>query len=153
MAGLAVLLAIASLVYVRIAPSNPAAWHVDPLTVQQAKARNNWRIAPGDTAGANAAAPVYTVPAEDLAHALDRVATEEPAARRLAGAPETLWTTYLQRSRWVGFPDYVSVRVVPLDENRSSLAILSRSRFGADDLGANRKRVERWLAALAPLQE
>ena len=152
-AGLAVLLAIGSLAWVRLAPSDPAGWHVDPLTGPERGAANSWLVAPEGGAGVDAVAPVYPVPAEDLAQALDAVAREEPSTERVAGRPQDLWTTYLQRSRWIGFPDYVSVRAVPLNGDRSTLAIFSRSRFGSDDLGVNRARVERWLAALAPLQE
>jgi uncharacterized protein (DUF1499 family) len=58
--------------------------------------------------------------------------------------------TYVQRSRFWGFPDYVSVRAVDLGDGSSALAIFSRSRYGASDLGVNRARVDAWLARLPP---
>ena len=51
------------------------------------------------------------------------------------------------RSRVWGFPDYVSVRVLPGDaEGTSTLAILSRLRFGRSDVGVNAARMQTWLA-------
>lgn len=47
--------------------------------------------------------------------------------------------------RW---PDRVSVRAYPADAGGSTFALYSRSIFGESDLGANRKRVERWLSKL-----
>jgi uncharacterized protein (DUF1499 family) len=40
------------------------------------------------------------------------------------------------------------MEVVPLDAERATLAVYSRSRYGRRDFGVNAKRVEAWLAAL-----
>lgn len=150
-AALVALLAVGGLAWIRLAPSHTEDWHVDPLAVPARDAANSWLVAPeGD---ADMVARTYAAPARELAGGLDAAALAEPGTARLAGRPEDLWTTYIQRSRWLGFPDYISARSVPLDEGRSTLAIFSRSRFGSHDLGVNRRRVERWLATLAPLQE
>jgi uncharacterized protein (DUF1499 family) len=76
----------------------------------------------------------------------------EPLVQRLAGGPGEDWTTYVLRSRVFGFPDYASVRVLDGAAGTSSLAIFARARFGRSDLGVNRARVEKWLAALTPMQ-
>ena len=60
--------------------------------------------------------------------------------------------TYVQRSAWMRFPDYISVRALPAGDKRATLAVFSRSRYGASDLGVNAKRVSAWLAAI-PLPE
>jgi uncharacterized protein (DUF1499 family) len=153
LAALAVVLAVASVGWVRLAPDQPQQWHIDPTMAPDEAQPNAWRVAPAGVAGVDAVAPVFAVPAERLALALDEAALAEPGTERLAGRPEDLWTTYVQRSPWVGFPDYVSVRAVARDDGTSSLAIFSRSRYGRGDMGVNRARVERWLAALAPLEE
>jgi uncharacterized protein (DUF1499 family) len=152
-AALAALLAVASVGWVRLAPSDPAQWHIDPEIAPDEAQPNAWRVGPVEEAGTDAVAPVYAVPADELARALDAVALAEPVAERLAGRPEDLWTTYVQRSEWMRFPDYISVRTLELDDRGSTLSIYSRSRFGRDDMGVNRARVERWLAALEPLEE
>jgi uncharacterized protein (DUF1499 family) len=151
--ALAAVLAIVSVGWVRLAPSDPAQWHVDPRLAPDEAQPNAWRVGPTPDAGVDAVAPVYAVPAEELARALDEVALAEPATERLDGRPEDLWTTYVQRSEWMRFPDYISVRALELEDGGSTLSIFSRSRFGRDDRGVNRARVGRWLDALEPLEE
>lgn len=136
--------------YVRLAGDDPARWHVDPITAAPTGNPNSWRVGPeGEGQPVDAPAPVFALEAGDLAAALDRVALGDVRTKRLAGAPEDLWVTYVQRSRLMGYPDYVSVRVVPLGPGRATLAIYSRARYGQSDLGVNRARVEKWLAGLA----
>ncbi len=128
---------------------DPARWHADPLVAERTGRPNDYLVAPEGMA----AAPVDRVfePAAGSPAALmDRlhaVATAEPRVSVVAGRPEDLFVTYVQRSAVFGFPDYVSVRAVPVGEG-AGLAIWSRSRFGYSDLGVNAARVERWLAAL-----
>lgn len=57
--------------------------------------------------------------------------------------------TYIQRSFLFRFPDYIYVKFIALDNNTSSLIIFSRSKYGYSDLGVNKRRVLRWLKALA----
>ena len=51
--------------------------------------------------------------------------------------------TYVTRSKWMGFPDYTTVR-----NSEEVLELWARSRFGQSDLGVNRARVEDWLQRL-----
>ncbi|MSO64394.1 MAG: DUF1499 domain-containing protein [Alphaproteobacteria bacterium] len=55
---------------------------------------------------------------------------------------------YVRRSLILETPDVVTVRFLPLDRERSTLAIYSRSLYGLTDFGVNRRRTEAWLAAL-----
>jgi uncharacterized protein (DUF1499 family) len=48
----------------------------------------------------------------------------------------------------MNFPDTISVRFYALEENRSTLAVYSRSHYGYYDLGVNRRRVQSWLLEL-----
>lgn len=146
LAGLLVVAGVASAVWVRVAPSDPAVWHVDPRPGVSTGKPNEALLLPGQ------GAPVYGVPPLDLAARLDAVAMAEPRTARLAGGPEDGFTTYVQRSRWLAFPDYISVRVEPA-EGGATLAIWSRSRFGHSDLGVNAARLERWLQPLKPLEQ
>ena len=146
---LGVVLVAAGIAWVRLAPSDPARWHVDPLSAEP----------PGDSGvlltpdAAGGGAPVYEVPAEELLAAFDRFVTEQPRVTRLAGGAGEGRVTYVARTKWVGFPDYVTVEAVPLGEDRATLAILSRQRFGQSDLGVNRKRVQGWLETFDPAAE
>jgi uncharacterized protein (DUF1499 family) len=155
--GLAVIaaVALAGVLYVRLAPSDPARWHVDPLTAPGTGSPNSWRVLPAGAQGrrADAAAPRFQLPPEALAEAVDTYALSRPRTVRIAGGPDRMWMTYVQRSRWMRFPDYISVRVMPAGAGGSTLAIYSRARFGRSDLGVNRARVEKWLADLDALAQ
>lgn len=147
--GGAVLVILALAVGFRLVPSDPGVWHVDPATAPGTQRPNAWRIGPdGMEVPADAPAPVFRATATELARAIDAVALAEPRTRRLAGDPDSLWTTYVQRSRLMGYPDYVSVRVIDLGDGRATLALYSRARFGYSDMGVNSARVARWMAGL-----
>jgi uncharacterized protein (DUF1499 family) len=143
---------IALALYVRVAPSEPTRWHVDPLSAPGTGHPNQFRVGPEGSPGADATTPTYRVPPRELALAVDALAMAQPRTTRLAGGPDGLWTTYLHRSRLMGFPDFTSVRVVEA-EGGARLAVFARARFGRSDLGVNRARVEKWLEALAPMAQ
>jgi uncharacterized protein (DUF1499 family) len=138
--------------YVHAAPSELERWHVDPLAAPGTGRPNQYRVGPAGIGDVDATTPVYRVPPRELAHAVDALAMALPRATRLAGGPDGLWTTYVHRSRLMGFPDYTSVRVTETDDG-ATLGIFGRARFGGSDLGVNRARVEKWLEALAPMAQ
>lgn len=140
----AVMVALAGALYFRMVPDDPAQWHVDPLTATKPETPNAVLIRPE---GGDSTAPVHPVAPEVLAEAWDAVALGSPRTRRIAGGPEALWMTYVQRSALMGFPDYVSVRVIPA-EGGATVAAFSRSRYGQSDLGVNARRLARWQAAV-----
>lgn len=120
------------LVYVRLAPSDPARWHIDPLALPDPASPNFAR-----------ADELIAAPAETVAARLAAVAQAEGAVR-LAG--DDRFATWVSRSRWMGFPDYTTIRLEPA-EGGTRLIALARARFGYSDLGVNRARLERWIAA------
>ncbi len=145
LALLAVLLAGPA--WIRLAPADPARWHVDPLAVATPVRVGHALIRPE---GGDAAAPVWDMAPAALLAAFDRVARAQPRVSVLAGSVDDGMITYVVRSRFMGFPDYVSVRALPAGDGGSTLAIFARQRFGLDDLGVNRTRTAAWLAALPP---
>lgn len=137
----------AGLAWIRLAPSDPTRWHVDPLAAPPPGA-GGVVLRPGSPDGA---APVWPVPATELLAAFDRhVRAVTPRLRVLAGSVREGRITYVVRSRLFGFPDYVTVAALPLGPGESTLAILSRLRFGRSDLGVNRARVQGWLRGFRP---
>ncbi len=136
--------AVSLAAYIRLAPIDASVWHVDPVTAVPAHAGAAHKVLPD----ADPAAPVFGLGAGELARAFDAVALADVRTRRVAGSPEDLHVTYVQRSRVLGFPDLVSVRFLDREDGGSTLAIFSRSRFGRSDFGVNRARVEKWLADL-----
>jgi uncharacterized protein (DUF1499 family) len=72
----------------------------------------------------------------------------EPRTYVAAEFPDHLQIHYVVRSAMFNFPDLVTVQVNPVDPDRSTIVIWSRSYYGQSDLGVNRKRTTAWLAAL-----
>ena len=126
---LIVLVVLGGLAWIRLAPSNPAQWHVDPqVTADQDLASGvRRRIAGG----------------EGAMQALHAIILETPRTEVLAGSPEEDRVTYITRSLWMGFPDYTTVQ-----NAEDHLELWARQRFGQSDLGVNKQRVEDWLREL-----
>jgi hypothetical protein len=131
--------------WVRLAPSDPALWHVDPLTVAARGARNSYLLRDG--AGADGPALQVAMPAPEVAARLAAIATTTPRTQVLAGQGD--FVTWVTRSALWGFPDYTSIRVLPAGSG-ASVAVFARARFGDGDLGVNRARVDAWLRQLSP---
>ncbi len=140
-AAAAVLLGVVA--YIRLAPHDPARWHEDPTLVARPSTPNYHLIR---LVGGDAIAPVFDATPAALAQALDDVARDD-GAELIAGSVEDGRMTYVTRTRWMGYPDYTSVKVTEVGEG-ASFAAFARARFGQSDLGVNRARLERWTAAL-----
>ena len=141
-AALAILALAGVATGMRLVGSDPAVWHANLTRAVRPGTPNDFLAA---TAGFTAAHPDLVLKPDERNPAaffrvVDRVAMGEPRTRRLAGSPGEGRITYVQRSRVFGFPDYITVQARGRDR-----AIWSRARFGRDDLGVNRTRVERWL--------
>lgn len=123
--------------YIRLAPSDPARWHVPPAGAEGP---------PGEIVPVKGGATLHLTardPAALLA-ALDVVALATPRTQRLAGSVEEGRITWITRSQLWGFPDYTTAEVTP-----DGLVIWSRQRFGSNDWGVNALRLEFWLTRLS----
>jgi len=142
-------LAVGGAIAIRRQSDNPADWHLDPLTAPTPSTPNSYRVAPaGESIDRDADAPTFSVSVAELAAAFDTVALGDDRVDVLAGSAPDGFVTYVQRSAFFAFPDYVSVRFIEADGGGSTLAVFSRSRYGKGDLGVNGKRVVRWLEPL-----
>ena len=129
---LSLAMVVALLLYIRLAPSDPARWHVDPLTAPD----------PGRPHFARLDLMIDIAP-ETAAIRL-RARAEAEGGTRLAG--DDAHATWLLRTRLMGYPDYVSILLIPADRGTRVVA-LSRSRFGRSDWGVNAARLARWFRA------
>jgi uncharacterized protein (DUF1499 family) len=93
--------------------------------------------------------PVFAADARSLRAALAKVIAAEPKVVRVAADDAGGTERFVQRSALLGYPDTIVVRYVDLPGGRSTLALYSRAQIGRSDLGANKARLERWLARLA----
>lgn len=128
-------------VWFRLAPMPPQVWHVDPAGVTP-PGTPNFELRAGDGAP--------RIP-RDMATVAARLAAvaEDDGGRLIAGDLALGHATYVVRSRLMGFPDAVSIRLHPEGE-ATRVEIFSRSRFGHSDLGVNAARVARWIDATTP---
>jgi uncharacterized protein (DUF1499 family) len=122
-------LVIALGAYIRLAPSDPADWHIAP------QAETNQDLQGG------VLRVVETGP-EGLA-ALDAIARNAPRTTVLAGSVGEGRITYITRTKIIGFPDYTTVQ-----QDGDVLRIHGRLRFGRKDFGVNKARVDGWLAQM-----
>ncbi len=148
------LLAIGLLLYVRFAGHDPAVWHVDPVSAPTPETPNSYRVVqPGSPVPESGReSPLFAATPSELMAAFEAHALAQPDTIRLAGSSEEGFTTFVQRTPLVKYPDYISVRAVSVGEGQSALVILSRSRYGQSDLGVNKARIDAWLDALKPLE-
>ena len=120
-------LILAGLAFIRLAPSDPARWHQMPESVTDRDLDGGaMRRVEGEL------------------ESLDAVIRDTPRTRVLSGSPDQGMITYVTRSRVFGFPDYTTVR-----QSGDMLEIYGRLRFGKSDLGVNAARIDGWLDRLA----
>ena len=97
----------------------------------------------------HAEAPVFSMPMAQLRDRwMDRIAGL-PLVARVDAQPAREQYDFEALTRLAQFPDTVTVRFLPAGEGNSTLAIYSRSHYGRNDFGANRKRIEAWLELLS----
>ena len=102
---------------------------------------------------ADEASPTFPV---DAAHLRDRwmeMAAAEPRVTFVSGEKDRLHLVYIQHSFFFRFPDVITVEFLPTGNGRSTLALLSRARYGKGDFGVNAARVGAWIAKMKALTE
>ena len=92
--------------------------------------------------------PTYEIDVEGLGKRFVAMVEERPRSRLVRLDPEAMQAEFEQSSAVFGFVDVIVVEFVALGEERSSLAVYSRSRTGYFDFGVNERRVKEWLEAL-----
>lgn len=135
---------VAFAAYVRLAPMDPAAWHADPEAATRTGKPNDYLIGPGG----DEESIVTDIEAPALYNRIDNDFGKWPRTTLLVSDPAQGRMTFVQRSKLMGYPDVISVRITPV-EGGSRLSVWSRSRFGQSDLGVNKARLETWIAGLS----
>jgi uncharacterized protein (DUF1499 family) len=93
---------------------------------------------------------VWPVPVADLERLWLEALASEPRTRLVASEPERHRHLFVQRTAVFRFPDVIQLDVLPVAPAGSTVCLYSRSVYGYSDLGANRRRVEDWLARVRP---
>ena len=145
-AAFAIIAALGLLAYIRLAPSDPAVWHVSPVTAATVGQGTCLDSIATQVNGARVACQSKDTP-ETLLARLDQVALATPRTTRLAGTPESGRITWITRTALIGYPDYTTAEATQTAAG-SRLDIYARQRFGASDLGVNTARLRAWLKDL-----
>jgi len=143
------LLIVGGMAYVRLAPDDPARWHVDPrLGIDGGKAELPApdRVVTVDR-GARARIVIADTPPEDALARLDAVARATPRTTRLAGSPGEGRITWVTRSLLIGFPDYTTA-AAEASGAATTIDLFARQRYGRGDMGVNAARLRDWIARL-----
>lgn len=141
-----------AMAWIRLAPSDPARWHVAPSPGEV----GGWTFHPPgidavseEPGGARAAVTVLDESPTEVLARFDAIARATPRTRRLAGSPEAGMITWITRSAVFGFPDYTTA-AARSEGPVTTLTLHARLRFGRSDFGVNAARLRDWLAQLAP---
>ena len=147
--GVAAVVMIGVGIAFRLIGHDPAIWHVDPTIAERTGRQNDYVVAPSGTTQAKIDTVFQTtdLAPRDLLFLFDSIASNSARTIVVDGSVDALHITYVQQSMIFGFPDYVSVKAIDA-EGGAGLVIWSRSRFGYSDTGANKARIDAWLAAM-----
>jgi len=143
LAGFAIagVLAAAVMATVRLAPVDPAAWH-QPIGAVPGENGATGPVFVQQERGAFAFLPATTATPEHLLADLAAFAATQPRTREIAGAVREGRITWMQRSVFWGFPDFITADTTP-----NGIRLWSRQRDGRRDFGVNMARLTLWLAA------
>lgn len=135
--------ALGLLAYIRLAPSDPAVWHISPVTAAAVGQGSCLDAIVTQTNGARVAC-LSTDSPESFLSRLDAIALATPRTNRFAGTPQVGRITWITRTALMGYPDYTTAEVT-LTPTGTRLDIHARQRFGAGDWGVNAARLSAWL--------
>ncbi len=123
---------------------------VDWPSLRRPSSPNTYLMAPPGftSAAADATAPSFNMPIETLMQRWDAMIARQPRVAKKAKTDDGLQIDYVQRTLFMRFPDWITVRFIPAGRDRATLAIYSRSVYGYSDLGVNKARVQSWVAGL-----
>ncbi|MBY6134617.1 DUF1499 domain-containing protein [Leisingera sp. XS_AS12] len=126
---LALAAVVAVLGFIRLAPSDPLDWNTQPELSEDKEFQGGvFRVVRTGPGGLER---------------FHQIASSAPRTSVLAGGPQDGMVTYITRTQVLGFPDYTTAA-----QDGDLLKVYARLRFGRSDLGANRERINRWLAEM-----
>lgn len=111
---------------------------------------NKYLVCPKDycRAKADAVSSTYGVSVAALKTAWNTMVAQQPRVTLLSAFQDGRQKRYMQLSHVFHFPDFITVEFISVDEDHSTLALYSRSRYGHGDMGVNQERIQKWLQEL-----
>jgi uncharacterized protein (DUF1499 family) len=102
----------------------------------------NWYLVCDDkhcNINADEASVCFNASASTLKETVVEYINDQPRYRLLKSTKDNI--QYVQKSFIFRFPDILTIQFYELEENKSTLAILSYAVYGYSDFGVNKKRV------------
>lgn len=104
-------------------------------------------------AGYDVTAPVFEVPLDQVVEAWEGLVAEQDRLEETGRSEDGWQREYVQRTRFLGFPDTITVRFVAEYGEAGALPatrvlLHSQAKYGYYDFGVNKQRVMGWLADL-----
>lgn len=142
---------------------------IDFATLERPRSPNTYLVCDAQTcrqAVADEEPALFDAPPDAVKAAWDRVIAAQLRTRETASDPAAGQYEYVQHSRFMRFPDTITVRFAAGSEAgpetgeeagqgeahsssaRTRLMLYSRSKYGYSDMGVNRRRAAAWIAAL-----
>jgi uncharacterized protein (DUF1499 family) len=97
---------------------------------------------------ADEASPTFAVDPSLLRDRWVEMVSAEPRIRQVGAGKDRGHLVFIQHSFLLRFPDIINVEFLPTAKGGSTIALLSRSRYGKSDFGVNAARVGAWVAKL-----
>lgn len=97
--------------------------------------------------------PTFPATQESLKHRWIEAAKKIPNTTLISQNNNTLFYRQVVHILSIPFPDFITIKFIPIDSNHSSVAIFSESKYGYSDLGKNTKRINNWLTILHKLSK
>lgn len=129
---------------------------IDFFTFSRPSKPNNYLACSDEycpSAGYDLAAPLFDVPLAHVVEAWDALIAEQPRLEETGRSSDGWQREYVQRTRFLRFPDTITVRFVAEDGEAGGLPqtrvlLHSQAQLGYYDFGVNKQRVHGWLADL-----
>ncbi len=141
---LMILILVSGLFYIRLAPDDIVVVHVPP-PIGAATPKKPIIFSDGALFVKD-----FRAAPEMVLSKVKQIALATPRTKKIAGKIEDKMITFVTRSLVFGFPDYTTVRAVPMAQG-TRLVIMGRLRFGRSDFGVNETRIRSWLKVLERL--
>lgn len=93
-------------------------------------------------------APVFDVGKSKLQKIGDKILKAMPRMQLIKADTAESKFFYVQKSLVFRFPDYITIQYIDVSPQQSSVALLSRSKYGYYDFSVNKKRVQSILRQL-----
>lgn len=92
--------------------------------------------------------PIFSLSTEELKNKLFKLILAEPRMVQVADDNENLEYRFVHHTRLMRYPDTIRIKLISLEDGKSTLAMFSESQIGYGDQGVNYKRLNRWVRLL-----